>query len=70
MKCFAGISHYSIQTEESYIQWIKRFISFHNRRYTREIGEKEIRSFLTHLAIVKHASASTQNQVLSAIFSL
>jgi hypothetical protein len=25
-----GVKHYSIRTEESYIQWIKRFIYFHN----------------------------------------
>ena len=62
--------HYSIRTEENYIQWIKRFIFFHNKRHPNEMGEKEIRSFLTHLAVDKHVSASTQNQALSAILFL
>jgi len=34
------------------------------------MGEKEVRSFLTHLAVDKHVSASTQNQALSAILFL
>jgi len=62
--------HYSIRTEETYIQWIKRFIFFHNKRHPKEMGEKEVRSFLTHLAVDKHVSASTQNQALCAILFL
>jgi len=62
--------HYSIRTEETYIQWIKRFIFFHNKRHPKDMGEKEVRSFLTHLAVDKHVSASTQNQALSAILFL
>jgi integron integrase len=64
------LHHYSIRTEEAYIQWIKRFIFFHNKRHPNEMGEKEVRSFLTHLAVDKHVSASTQNQALSAILFL
>ena len=64
------VFHYSIRTEENYIQWIKRFIFFHNKRHPKDMGEKEIRSFLTHLAVDKHVSASTQNQALSAILFL
>jgi len=64
------LHHYSIRTEESYIQWIKRFIFFHNKRHPKEMGEKEISAFLTHLAVDKHVAASTQNQALSAILFL
>jgi len=59
--------HYSIRTEETYVQWIKRFIFFHNKRRPKEMGEKEVTAFLTHLAVDKHVSASTQNQALSDI---
>lgn len=62
--------HYSIRTEEAYVSWIKRFIIFHNKRHPRDMGKKEINKFLTHLAINKHLSASTQNQVLCAIVFL
>ena len=64
------VRHYSIRTEEAYIQWIKRYIFFHNKKHPREMGESEITSFLTHLAVDKHVSASTQNQALSALLFL
>ena len=66
--CF--VRHYSLRTEQTYIQWIKRFILFHKKRHPRDMGEKEIESFLTHLAVDRKVSASTQNQALSAILFL
>ena len=62
--------HYSLRTEESYINWIKRFIIFHNKMHPRTMGEEEINRFLTHLAVKEHLSASTQNQALCAIVFL
>jgi len=64
------IKHYSLRTEESYINWIKRFIFFHNKKHPLEMGEKEIGKFITHLAKNKQVSASTQNQALCAIVFL
>ena len=43
--------HYSPRTEQTYIQWIRRFIFFHNKRHSDEMGIKEIEAFLTHLAV-------------------
>ena len=62
--------HYSRHTEESYCSWVKRFIVFHNKRHPLEMAEAEINAFLTHLAINKKVSASTQNQALSALLFL
>lgn len=62
--------HYSIRTEESYANWIKRYIIFHNKRHPKEMGEEEINEFLTHLAVNKKVAASTQNQALCAIVFL
>jgi len=62
--------HYSRRTEKSYVGWIKRFILFHGKRHPREMGECEITAFLSHLAIKRRVSASTQNQALSAILFL
>jgi hypothetical protein len=42
--------HYSIRTEQSYIDWIRRFILFHGKRHPLETGEREVTAFLTHLA--------------------
>jgi integrase len=64
------LRHYSIRTEEAYTQWIRRFILFHDKKHPRAMGETEITSFLTHLAVDKHVSASTQNQALSALLFL
>ncbi|MGD1046333.1 MAG: integron integrase [Bacteroidota bacterium] len=64
------LKHLSLRTEDSYVQWIKRFILFHNKRHPAEMGEKEIRSYLIHLAREKYVSSSTQNQALNALIFL
>jgi integron integrase len=64
------IRHYSLRTEATYLQWIKRFILFHGKRHPLEMGEQEITSFLTHLAVDKHVAPSTQNQALAALLFL
>jgi integron integrase len=64
------IQHYAIRTEEAYIQWVRRFILFHNKRHPKEMGIPEVEAFLTHLAIEQNVASSTQNQALSAILFL
>jgi integron integrase len=61
---------YSIRTERSYSQWIKRFILFHNKRHPRDMGKMEIEAFLSHLAINRNVAASTQNQAFNALLFL
>jgi integron integrase len=55
------------RTEQSYVSWVKRFVLFHNKRHPRDMGPVEVRAFLTHLAVSRTVSASTQNQALNAI---
>ena len=62
--------HYSCRTEQTYCQWVKRFIYFHKVRHPAEMAEPEINVFLTHLAVKERVSASTQNQALSALLFL
>jgi integrase len=64
------ILHYSIRTEEAYINWIKQFIIFHNKRHPDELGAAEISRFLSYLASERNVAASTQNQALSALLFL
>ncbi len=64
------LKHYSPRTEEAYVDWIRRFILFHDKRHPREMGAPEIEEFLTHLAVDRNVSASTQNQALYAILFL
>jgi len=62
--------HYSRRTEESYVNWIKRFILYHNKTHPEKLGKDEIRKFLNHLAVERNVSASTQNQALQGILFL
>jgi len=62
--------HYSRRTEQTYCQWVKRYIHFHHVRHPAEMAEPEINAFLTHLAVKEKVSASTQNQALSALLFL
>jgi len=64
------VRHYSLRTEEAYIQWIKRFILYHNKRHPKDMGKVEVEAYLTHLATVRNVAAATQNQALSAILYL
>src|SRR5215212_795031 len=62
--------HYARRTEETYIDWITRYIRFHKMRHPRELGSKDITAFLTHLAVDLDVAASTQNQARSALLFL
>jgi site-specific recombinase XerD len=66
----AALPRYSYRTEQTYLDWIKRYLLFHQKKHPREMGEEEIKSFLTHLAVDKNVAAATQNQALNAILFL
>ncbi|MFM6732692.1 MAG: site-specific integrase, partial [Microcystis panniformis] len=53
-----------------YLDWIKRYLLFHQEKHPREMGKEEIKSFLSHLAVDKNVAAATQNQALNAILFL
>lgn len=62
--------HYSPRTENTYCQWVKRYIFFHNVRHPADMAGAEINAFLTDLAVKHKVSASTQTQALSALLFL
>jgi integron integrase len=64
------LKHYSIRTEQAYVDWIRRFILFQNKRHPASMGALEIRAFLSHLALERKLAASTQRQALNAIIFL
>jgi integron integrase len=64
------VRHYSIRTEQAYVQWIRRFILFHGKRHPRDMGAPEVTAFLSDLAMQRNVAASTQNQALHAILFL
>jgi site-specific recombinase XerD len=60
------VPHYSRQTEQAYVAWVRRFIVFHGKRHPPELGERDVTTFVSSLAD-RGVSASTQNQTLSAV---
>jgi len=62
--------HYSIRTEQAYVDWVRRYILFHGKRHPREMAAPEVEAFLTHLAVQRNVAASTQNQAKSALLYL
>jgi integron integrase len=66
----ARVKHLALATERSYVHWVERFIRFHEIRHPNTMGAHEIEQFLTHLAVQRHVSASTQNQALGALLFL
>ena len=64
------LKHYSIRTEDAYVDWIKRFVWHFGKRHPRDLGAREVEEFLTHLAVHGRVAASTQNQAKSALLFL
>ena len=62
--------HYSPRTERAYLMWVRRFVRFNGMRHPADMSESEVNRFLTHLAVARNVSASTQTQALSALLFL
>ena len=62
--------HYSYRTEKTYIEWILRYIRFHDIKHPADMGAADVEAFLTHLAVERTVAASTQNQALAALLFL
>ena len=62
--------HYSYKTEQAYVDWIKRYIHFHNKNHPKDLDSEAISAFLSHLAVKKKVAASTQNQAMCALVFL
>ena len=64
------LKHYSIRTEQAYVDWIKRYILHFDKVHPKDLGAAQVEVFLTHLAVAGRVSASTQNQAKSALLFL
>jgi integron integrase len=62
--------HYSLRTEKAYLHWIRHFVRFCGNHHPRSLAAADVERFLTHLAVHRKVSASTQNQALAAILFL
>ena len=66
----ARYPHDSLSTEKAYVYWVRWFVRFHNLRHPRDMGDIEVKAFLTMLATERRVSSSTHNQALSALLFL
>jgi site-specific recombinase XerD len=64
------VRHYAYRTEQSYVDWIRRFIVFQGKRHPASMGAAEVQGFLTYLAVERGVSAATQAQARSALLFL
>ncbi len=64
------VRHYSIRTEDTYVDWARRFILFHDKRHPLQMGPSEVAAFLTHLAVQRNVAPATQSQAKSALLFL
>jgi len=69
---FMRLKHYSIHTERTYCEWIRRYVKYHQMEDRGDLhgGEKKIEQFLTHLAVESNVSPATQNQAMNALVFL
>jgi integron integrase len=60
--------HYSYRTEMAYVDWVRRFVAFHDYADPRRLDTASaVRVYLDYLAVVREVAASTQNQALNAL---
>src|SRR5689334_898533 len=67
------LRHYSIRTERTYADWIRRYIKFHEMKERSELlgsAEVKIEMFLSDLAVNGSVAVSTQNQAFNALLFL
>jgi len=64
------VGQYALDTEKAYVDWARRYILFHQKRHPQEMGAMEVEQFLTHLAVERQVSPSTQKQALCALVFL
>lgn len=65
--------HYSIHTERSYGDWIKRYVHYSQIQSRTELidnQDKKVEDFLSYLAVRENVAPSTQNQALNALVFL
>lgn len=59
--------HYSLPTEQAYVNWVRAFIRFHGVRHPATLGSSEVEAFLSWLANERKVSVSTHRQALAAL---
>ena len=61
------LQQYSIRTEEAYLSWFMRYLSFHNMKDPADLAEEDIKTYLEYLVFKRNVSSATQSQALNAL---
>jgi integron integrase len=64
------LRHLSPRTEKSYCGWAERFLSFVKYHKGQELGETELKNYLSFLAIDRKVATATQRQAFNALLFL
>jgi len=64
------LRHRALSTEKTYLQWLRTFYSFLKGTRPADIDSKDVKRFLSHLAVEQKVAASTQNQAFNALLFL
>lgn len=70
MRAHLWTRHYSLCTEEAYVGWARRYILFHHKQHPLQLGAPDVEAFLSHPAVRRNVSASTQNQARATLLYL
>jgi integrase len=70
LRAVIRVRHYSLRTEQAYVDWSRRYILLHGKRHPRDMGAAEVEGFLTHLATERGVASATQRQARSALLFL
>ncbi len=63
--------HYAYRTEQSYCQWILRYIRFYGTStHPKDLSANDVERFLSDLVLRQSVSASTQHQAFNALIFL
>ncbi|MBN1625811.1 MAG: phage integrase N-terminal SAM-like domain-containing protein [Deltaproteobacteria bacterium] len=59
------LMHRSYRTEQTYIGWVRQFYRFMKGRSPHSLESKDVKDFMTYLAVEKNVAVSTQNQAFN-----
>ncbi len=70
MRKLLRLRHYAYRTEQTYVEWVERYIKYAKSQGLEWIDPASVRAFLSYLALQRKVASSTQNQALSAVLFL
>ena len=62
--------HYAYKTEQTYMEWICRFLNFNGQKNLDALGAEDVRLYLEYLATARSVAAATQRLALNAVVFL